>query len=401
MISLFGYDGVAETQNTPEGVGINKWLLGLDGVQVLPGVGDFNDTYMWGLFASAEPYGSPAPGIALNGTLISGGGSGSTTPACIDAPIDAFRRQAQKDGTFLSWDFYNQNPTINAASEACIVFVNALASEGWDRPSLADSYSDKLIENVAANCSNTHVVLHNAGIRVVDRWINNPNITSVIYAHLPGQDSGQALVDVMYGRQSPSGRLPYTVAKKATDYGKTLKPAHPENSELWHPQANFTEGVYIDYKHFIAHNITPRFEFGYGLTYTTFSYSGLQIQQSGAAYPMQCPTNSSVVAEGGNPLLWETVATVSSTITNTGSVAAAEVAQLYIGIPGGPAKVLRGFEKVYLAPGASCAVNFELTRRDLSYWDVVSQTWVLQRGSYPVYVGKSVLDIQLQGALSM
>ena len=302
---------------------------------------------------------------------------------------------------FLSWDFYNQNPTINAASDACIVFINALGAEGWDRPTLQDPYSDMLVENVAANCSNTHVVIHNAGIRMVDRWINNPNVTAVIYAHLPGQDSGQSLVDVIYGVQSPSGRLPYTVAKKDTDYGVTLKPAAPENSELWHPQSNFTEGVYIDYKHFIAHNITPQFEFGYGLTYTTFSYSGLRIQKSSGSYPMQCPTNSSVSAEGGNPLLWETVATVSATITNTGSVAAAEVAQLYVNIAGGPAKALRGFEKVYLAPSASATVNFQLTRRDLSYWDVVSQSWVLQKGTYAIYVGKSVLDIQLQGQLSL
>lgn len=399
LLSLFGYDGPAFTQNTPQPPGISKWDFGLEGVQVIPGYGDFNDTYLWELFASSEPWGSPAPGIAMNGSLITGGGSGSTTPAYIDAPFDAFRRQAQKDGTCLSWDFYNLDPDVNAASDACIVFINAEASEGWDRPTIDDMYSDVLIENVASKCPNTHVVIHNAGIRLVDRWIDNPNITSVIYAHLPGQDSGQALVDVMYGTQSPSGRLPYTVGKKPTDYGNTLWPATPENSELWHPQANFTEGVYIDYKHFLAHNITPRFPFGYGLTYSNFSYSNIQIEKPAGNYTTRPAKNTSSVPEGGNPMLWETLATVSCIITNTGSVSAAEVAQLYVYIPGGPARVLRGFEKRQLSPGESCTVQFELNRRDLSTWSAFEQDWILQSGTYSIFVGKSVLDIQLQGIL--
>ena len=400
VLSLFGYDGVAQTQNEPV-AGLSKWAFGLDATQVLgPYDADFNDTYLWEVFASAEPWYVPVPGIALNGTLYTGGGSGSTTPAYIDAPYDAFLRRARTDGTFLAWDFYNLEPTVNGASDACIVFINAVASEGWDRSNLADSYSDNLVENVASQCSNTIVVIHNAGIRLVDRWINHPNVTAVVYAHLPGQESGQALVDVMYGVQSPSGRLPYTVAKKASDYGRLLAPTVPDNTTQWHPQDNFTEGVFIDYKHFIAMNITPRFEFGYGLTYSTFEYSNMQASMVGDVNIAPLSRNTELI-EGGVPELWQIVAQVSATITNTGPIAAAEVAQLYVGIPGGPAKVLRGFEKSYLQPGESCAVQFQLTRRDLSTWDVLSQNWVLQYGSYNVYVGKSVLNIQLQGGISI
>jgi beta-glucosidase len=115
----------------------------------------------------------PVPNIAINGTLYTGGGSGATTPAYIDAPYDAFFRQAREDGTLLLWDFYNQEPLVNEASDACIVFINAAASEGWDRPSLNDAYSDKLVESVASQCTNTHVVIHNAGIRVVDCTYTN------------------------------------------------------------------------------------------------------------------------------------------------------------------------------------------------------------------------------------
>jgi beta-glucosidase len=116
------------------------------------------------------------------------------------------------------------------------VFVNELAAEGWDRPSLADSYSDGLIQSVASQCNSTIVVIHNAGPRTVNEWFDNPNITAVIYGHLPGQDSGRALIEIMYGRQAPSGRLPYTVAKRDTDYGILLNPTYPKGVDL------FTQG---------------------------------------------------------------------------------------------------------------------------------------------------------------
>ncbi|WPH00256.1 Hypothetical protein R9X50_00308000 [Acrodontium crateriforme] len=400
MLSLFGFDAVTYAQNT-QGFGtFNKWPFALENTQVIPGVGDFNNTYLIDVFLSSVEAGSPVPGVALNGTMISGAGSGSTTPAYVDAPYDAFVRQAKSDGTSLQWDFYSQDPNVNGASDACIVFVNEQASEGWDRPYLADPYSDKLIMNIAGKCNNTHVVIHNAGVRLVDNWIDHPNITSVIYAHLPGQDSGQALIDVMYGVQSPSGRLPYTVAKNATDYGSLLNPAVADNTTQWHTQVNYTEGVYIDYRHFIKNDITPRFAFGYGLTYSEFTYSGLSTKVLNTGNSYGAPP-SQAKAEGGNPALFETVAKVYATITNSGSVAASEVAQLYVHIPGGPAKVLRGFAKELLQPGKRVTVCFDLTRKDLSSWDVVSQDWVMEKGTYDVFVGKSVLDIQLTGSITL
>lgn len=400
MLSVFGYDAVAAQQNTPTGTTFNKWDFGMDNVQEIIGVGGFNDSYMALNFLSNLPYGVPLPGIAPNGTLITGGGSGAITGAFIDAPLDAIQRQAREDRTYLLWDTVSQNPYIDGATDACLVFVNELASEGWDRPSIADPYSDILIQNVAANCSNTIVVAHNAGVRLVDRWIENPNITAVVFAHVPGQESGQAIVDILYGKQSPSGRLPYTVAKNESDYGMLLSPVTADNTTQWHVQDNFTEGVFIDYKHFLAQNITPRYEFGFGLTYSEFSYSGLSTRVARNTRSGTYKTgNSTRSAEGGDAALWQQVATVTAQVQNTGSVAAAEVAQLYVHIPGGPERQLRGFEKKFLQPGEKCTVSFSLTRRDLSTWDVVKQQWVLQSGSYDVTVGKSVLDIQLKGNL--
>lgn len=113
---------------------------------------------------------------------------------------------------------------MEAESDACLVFLNEFSSEGWDRTSLADEESDDLVLNVASQCANTMVFIHNAGIRLVDAWIEHPNVTAVIFAHLPGQDAGRALISLIYGDVSPSGRLPYTVAKSASDYGSLLGP---------------------------------------------------------------------------------------------------------------------------------------------------------------------------------
>ncbi|KAL2837024.1 glycosyl hydrolase family 3 N terminal domain-containing protein [Aspergillus pseudodeflectus] len=341
LLSLFGYDAVAATHFT------GRWM-GLDNTLVYPD-GRLADYYTiaYIITSSADPN-SHGPGVALNGTLISGGGSGSVTPAYIGFPFNAFQRQAYEDGTFLSWDFYSQEPQVNPASDACIVFINEQSSEGWDRPYLADPYSDGLVENVASN--------------------------------------GRALVEVMYGKQSPSGRLPYTVAKKASDYGELLGPEVPGGDlNAYYPQSNFTEG-----------RITPRYEFGYGLTYTTFKYSQLSVRRKHGVNLAELPPGK-VVKEGGLPSLWDVVAQVSCIVANV--VEAAEVAQLYVGIPGGPKEVLRGFEKQSLRPGQQRAFDFELTRRDLSTWDVKRQAWVLQRGNYQIYVGKSVLDIQLRDTL--
>ncbi|KAL2851068.1 glycosyl hydrolase family 3 N terminal domain-containing protein [Aspergillus pseudoustus] len=392
FLSLFGYDAVAAARFSGRWMGLDNTLVYPDGTPA-----DYL-TLAHIITSSADPN-KHGPGVALNGTLISGGGSGSVTPAYIDAPFNAIQRQAYADDTFLAWDFVSQQPLVNQASEACIVFINEQSSEGWDRPYLANPYSDELVENVARQCRNTIVVIHNAGVRLVDRWIENSNVTAVLYAHLPGQDSGAALVQVLYGKQSPSGRLPYTVARKASDYGHLLGPEVPAGDlNLYYPQSNFTEGVYIDYKAFEAQDITPRFEFGFGLTYSSFVYSQLSIRRKRNANLTELPPGK-VIKEGGLPSLWDVVAQVSCVVSNVGEVEAAEVAQLYVGLPGGPKKVLRGFEKQSLRPGQRKTFSFDLTRRDLSTWDVDRQSWVLQRGEYSIYVGKSVLDIQLTGSL--
>jgi beta-glucosidase len=342
---------------------------------------------------------SYSPAISpTNNTLWVAGGSGANNAAYVDAPIDALQRQAYEDGTSVLYDLSSEDPDVDPTSDACLVFINAYATEGWDRPGLADDFSDTLVKNVAGKCGNTIVTIHNAGIRVVGNWIDHENVTAVMFAHLPGQDSGRALVELLYGRANPSGKLPYTVAKKAEDYGSLLHPSLPETPYGLFPQSDFVEGVYIDYRAFDKANIAPQFEFGFGLSYTTFEYSGLRISnpKKSSQYPPKA-----TIKQGGNPHLWDEIVTVSAEVKNCGGVAGAEVAQLYVGIPNGPVRQLRGFEKVSISAGNTARVQFALTRRDLSTWDVVAQQWSLQRGTYKLYVGRSSRDLPLTGSFTL
>lgn len=339
------------------------------------------------------------PTLTQNSTLYVAAGSGANSAAYVDSPLEALNRQAYEDNSSIMWDIHSQDPDVDPTSDVCLVMVNAFSTEGFDRPGLTDDYSDTLITNVAKKCPNTVVVIHNAGIRLVDEWIQNDNITAVIFAHLPGQDTGRSLVDLLYGRANPSGKLPYTVAKKASDYGALLSPTEPEGKYWLFPQADFTEGQFIDYRAFDKWDITPRFEFGFGLSYTTFKYSGLKLQKNNKP-TSQYPPDAAIV-EGGNPHLWDELITITAQVQNIGSVDGDEVAQLYLGIPGGPVRQLRGFDKVTISTGKIETVTFQLTRRDLSSWDVNAQQWALQKGQYKVYVGQSSRILPLQTTFSI
>ncbi|KAF2455695.1 glycosyl hydrolase family 3 N terminal domain-containing protein [Lineolata rhizophorae] len=340
----------------------------------------------------------------LNGTLITGGGSGSSAPPYVVSPFNAIQQRIARDNGILRWDFYSEQPSpAYVNSDACLVFINAYASESFDRTSLTDDFSDNLVKKVASMCHNTIVIVHSAGIRTVDAWIEHPNVTAVIFGLLPGQESGDSLADVLYGDVSPSGRLPFTVARAESDYGHLL------NSTISYaafPQDNFTEGLYIDYRHFDKYDIAPRFEFGFGLSYTTFSYADLSVSAAGSQQLSALPSPPlSRVPTGGHPALWATLFTVSVSLTNTGDVAAHEVPQLYLGIPSvdgdTPAQQLRGFDRVWLAAGESKTVEFELARRDLSVWDVEAQQWRLRGGTYKMWVGASSRDLRVSGEMEV
>jgi beta-glucosidase len=218
-----------------------------------------------------------------------------------------------------------------------------------------------------------------------------------VYGHLPGQDSGRALVKLLYGDENFSGKLPYTVARNESDYGNLYTHTVPEGEFARFPQSDFTEGVEIGYRAFEAKNITPRYEFGFGLSYTRFQFSGLAISKvSNTTLP---PYPSGEIIPGGRADLWDNVAVVTANVANVGGVDGAEVAQLYVTLGG--YRQLRGFEKVLVGRNGTAVVSFPLMRRDLSSWDVEAQEWVLREGSYEVAVGSSSRDLPLVGTLSL
>lgn len=278
-------------------------------------------------------------------------------------------------------------------------------SEGYDRPALQSDYSNSLIQNVAKNCANTIVVVHNAGPALVNpSWADNNNVTAVIMAHLPGQYSGRALVDLLYGKENFSGKLPYTIAMNESDYGHILKPDRTDDGPFVRfPQSNFTEGVFVDYRRFDAMNIRPRYEFGFGLSYTTFQYSHLRIQthdKSTSMWP------KGPILEGGHRDLWDVIVTARVDVRNTGSADGAEVAQLYLAMPdagsnGVPVKQLRGFDKQALQRGTTSTYEFQLTRRDLSTWNTSAQRWKLNEGTYMIMIGGSSRDLPLKGTFTI
>lgn len=388
VISVFGYSAPGYKQSVVGDGTYSAWKLGAQSTNPNQQV-------------ASKQYNSTVKieTIAINGTIIMGGGSGATTPGYVSSPFDALNQRAIKDNTDLFWDFVDPAPQV-PASDACLVFINAWSSEGYDRPAVYDDYSDSLVLSVAEQCNNTIVVIHNPGVRLVDNFSDHPNITAIVYAHTPGQDSGTATVALLYGDENFSGKLPYTVPKNVTDYGPLLGPDLPEGDYINYPQSDFTEGIFIDYRGFEARNVTPRYEFGFGLSYTSFEFaSSLAIRKSdkgedAESYP------SGPIEQGGQIDLWDVLANVEFTVENTGKVAGKEVAQLYIDTPSG-VRQLRGFEKVSLKPSEKETITLPLNRRDLSEWDVVAQKWKLVKGSIGIYVGASSKDLRVQGTLEL
>ena len=225
-----------------------------------------------------------------DGTLAMGWGSGTADfPYLVDL-LQAISLPARHDHTSLSWwfndfDLAGANMTATGVDVA-IVGINSDSGEDYitvdgnegDRNNLtAWKGGDDLVLAVAAVNNNTVVVVHSVGPLILEAWIDHPNITAVLWAGIPGQESGNSLVDVLYGSYNPSGRLPYTIARNRSDYSADV--IYVDAMNPGDPVINYTEGLNIDYRHFLSANITPRFEFGYGMSYTNFNFTNLQVYE--------------------------------------------------------------------------------------------------------------------------
>ncbi|KAL2214655.1 glycoside hydrolase family 3 protein [Sarocladium strictum] len=336
-----------------------------------------------------------------SGALGMGWGSGAVDYPYFVAPYDAINERASSEGARVVLS--NSDNTGSGASAAqgadvAIVFITADSGEGYievegnrgDRNNLDPWHNgNALVEAVANANENVIVVVHSTGPIILESILSHASVKGIVWAGLPSQESGNALVDVLWGDTNPSGKLVYTIAKQRGDYG----------TEVVNGNDDYDEGLYIDYRHFDNAGIEPRYEFGFGLSYTTFEYGDISIDAGSIA----SGSATGSVISGGPSGLFDDVATISVSITNTGDVDGAEVAQLYLSYPSSapetPPLQLRGFDKLSLAAGESGTATFNLRWRDLSYWDVGTNTWVVPAGEFGVSVGASSRDIRQEGSL--
>jgi beta-glucosidase len=229
-----------------------------------------------------------------NGTLGMAWGSGSSNFPYLVTPDSALQNQALADGSRYESILDNYQTSqiealVSQADATAIVFVNADSGEGYisvdgnegDRNNLTLWHSgDDLIKNVSALCNNTIIVIHSTGPTLLTEWYDSPNITAILWAGVPGQESGNSITDVLYGKINPAARTPFTWGPTRESYGTDI--LYTPNNGQGAPQDDFIEGVFIDYRAFDFQNITPIYEFGFGLSYTTFEYSNLTVTKAGA-----------------------------------------------------------------------------------------------------------------------
>jgi beta-glucosidase len=352
------------------------------------------------------PHGIPKS----DGALYQGGGSGYVRPTYFIDPLSTFLDRARDFHLQIQYliDQYDY-AAINSSLQMhefsrgkCLVFINAYSEEGRDRQNLSAYHDgDTLVQTVASLCASTVVIVNSVAQLNLEAWIEHPNVKGVVWSGLPGSEYGPAIFDVLFGNYNPGGKLVFTLAKNNSDYGTNISNTY---------NSNYTEGVFLDYRHFDKYNITPRYYFGYGLSYTTFSLSTLIISKANEgnhiAQSFYRRRRTSSYTNKALSRFYEPVYTITFTVTNTGNVSGSEVAQLYLTFPdeaAEPPKILRGFERVYLEAGESKTVTLALTQRDISYWNVVNQKWTVAPGKYLVWISTSAnnADTKLQGSFNV
>ncbi|WP_052075249.1 beta-glucosidase [Pseudomonas lutea] len=255
--------------------------------------------------------------------------------------------------------------------------------ESNDHDYALPEYQSDLITYATKANPNTVVVLHSGGALDMQPWANK--VGASLHAWFPGQQGGQALAEILYGKVNPSGKLPITIDKKIED-----NPSYPSYSDPKQylgdnalTEMNYSEGIYLGYRGYDKKHAKPLYPFGYGLSYTTFDYSDLKL-------------STNVMAPGST-------VDVKFTVTNTGSQAGFEVAQLYVH-PANPAvdrpeKELKGFTKVYLQPGESKTVSIPIDSRSLAYYVEKTDSWDVDAGKFKILVGPDSEDLPLDRTL--
>ncbi|HVZ82236.1 MAG TPA: glycoside hydrolase family 3 C-terminal domain-containing protein [Terracidiphilus sp.] len=286
-----------------------------------------------------------------------------------------------------------------AAADVAVVSVGfdpSNESEGLDRSFTLPWGQDALIEAVAAANPHTIVTLTGGGGMDTHRWLDK--VPALLHTWYPGQEGGTAVADVLFGKHDPEGKLPVSFDRAWKD-NPSYKDYYPIPGadtklhvvEVGHPDVDYTiqhvkynDKLMVGYRYWTTVGKQPLFPFGFGLSYTTFSFSKLEA-------PASAPAGSEVK--------------VGFDVTNTGSVEGAEVAQLYVSDPSAkvtrPERELKGFEKVRLAPGETRHVTLTLDARAFSYWDEAAHKWTIDPGKFVIRVGDSSENTPLHADLTL
>lgn len=288
---------------------------------------------------------------------------------------------------------------IAAAADVAVVAVGfdpSNESEGLDRTFTLPWGQDALIEAVAAANPHTIVTLTGGGGMDTHRWLEK--VPALLHTWYPGQEGGTAVADVLFGKHDPEGKLPVSF-DRAWEDNPSYKDYYPipgadtklhvvevgqPDVDYVIPHVKYNDKLMVGYRYWTTTGKHPLFPFGFGLSYTTFSFAKLDA-------PASAPAGSEIK--------------VGFDVTNTGSVEGAEVAQLYISDPSAkverPERELKGFEKVRLAPGETKHVTLTLDARAFSYWSEAAHKWTIDPGKFVIRVGDSSENTPLHADLTL
>jgi beta-glucosidase len=300
-------------------------------------------------------------------------------------PLKAIRALApHATVTYNSGDDFAAAAKLASVSDVAVVLVNQWTHEGADLPNLAlPDHQDELIRKVAAANPRTIVVLENGDPVLMPRL---DEVSAVLETWYPGQRGDQAIANILFGKVNSSGKLPISFPKSEADLPRLH--IHPPPPGEGYFDVDYTEGLDVGYKWYGAKGIRPLFPFGYGLSYTRFSFSNIEVTPA--------------TTDGTTDIR------VSFDLKNIGTRAGGEVAQVYLGLPAStdePPKRLAGWAKVDLEAGqtrkVSVTINHQSASHPLSFWNTSANGWSIGDDTYKVYVGDSSQDIYLTDTLDL
>ena len=285
------------------------------------------------------------------------------------------------DGDQMSDEMKNQAVEAAKNADKVVVFAglpDAYESEAYDREHMRlPECQNILIDELLKLSKPVIIVLHN-GSPVEMPWAEY--VDGIVEAYLGGEGVGEAVMNVLYGKVNPSGKLAESFPKKVEDNPSYLSYLGQNH------RCNYSEGIFVGYRYYDTKKMDVLFPFGFGLSYTTFNYSNLKVSVGGSAVSGAVDINADKI-------------TVSVDVTNTGNMAGKEIVQLYISDKTKaairPVHELKGFEKIALNPGETGTVSFELDKRSFAWFNEPISDWYAAGGEYVIEIGKSSRDIVL------